>query len=150
MLKKPAAKIMLIIFSTILVKKSISAHVNFNDKTFDNARFVEVNSLPAVREHLTPKLYFDEPFSHSVTEPTLVRNNQNSGFKIFNLTIINSIILNFQAVSDNQVINKSYVDHFHQEKERSLRDDVLDFHEESSDMVKNNQDNSFSENKLTN
>ena len=32
-----------------------TAHVDFNDKTLDNLRFVKVNSMPAVREHLNPK-----------------------------------------------------------------------------------------------
>ena len=34
-----------------------NAHVDFNDKHFDIVRFVKVNSMPAVREHLTPKFY---------------------------------------------------------------------------------------------
>ena len=29
---------------------------DFSDENLDNIRFVEINSLPAVREHLTPKL----------------------------------------------------------------------------------------------
>ena len=36
-----------------------NAHVDFNDKNLDNVRFVKVNSMPAVREHLTPKCYVD-------------------------------------------------------------------------------------------
>ena len=32
-----------------------TAHVDFNDRNLDNVRFVEINSMPAVREHLTPK-----------------------------------------------------------------------------------------------
>ena len=35
------------------------AYVDFNDENLDNVRLVEVNSLPAVREHLTPNLYVD-------------------------------------------------------------------------------------------
>ena len=34
-----------------------TAHVDFNDKNLDNVRFVEVNSLPAVRERLTLKFF---------------------------------------------------------------------------------------------
>ena len=30
-------------------------HADFDDKKLDNVRFVKVNSMPAVREHLTPK-----------------------------------------------------------------------------------------------
>ena len=65
------------------------------------------------------------------------------------LTNINSITLNKQAENDNQVITKAYVDQFHQENERSRRDLGIDFYNESSDLVKNNQDNNFNDNKLT-
>ena len=57
------------------------AIADFNDEKFDNVRFVRVKSSPAVREHLTPKLYVEKVLSHSVIEPTLVRNNQELGFK---------------------------------------------------------------------
>ena len=36
-----------------------TAHVDFNDKNLHNVRFVEINSMPTVREHLTPKSYVD-------------------------------------------------------------------------------------------
>ena len=36
--------------------------VDFNDKNFNNVRFVKVNSMPAFREHLTPKFYVDQLF----------------------------------------------------------------------------------------
>ena len=32
-----------------------NAHVDFNHKNLDNVRFVEVNSLPNINQHLTPK-----------------------------------------------------------------------------------------------
>ena len=58
--------------------------------------------------------------------------------------------MNTQAINDNQVITKAYVDQFHQENERSRQDLGIDFYDESSDIVKNNQDNDFSDNILTN
>ena len=109
-----------------------------------------MNSLRAVGEHLTAKYYVDNAISNSVDEPTLVRNNQDNDFNNFNLTNINSIALKTQAVNDNQVITKAYVDQFHQEIERSRRYLSLDFYNESNDLVKNNQDNNFHANKLTN
>ena len=66
------------------------------------------------------------------------------------LTNINSITLNNQPINDNEVVTKSYVDQFHNDKERSRRDLGIDFYNESSDLVKNNQDNNFNDNKLTN
>ena len=61
---------------------------------------------------------------------------------------LNGFTLNTQAVNDNQVITEAYVDHFCQENERSRRDLGLDFYDESSDIVKNNQDNDLNDNKF--
>ena len=36
-----------------------TAHVDLNDKNLDKVRFVKVNGMPAVREHLTPTYYVD-------------------------------------------------------------------------------------------
>ena len=66
------------------------------------------------------------------------------------ITNINGTTLNKQAKNDNEVITKAYVDQFHQEKERSRRDLSIDFYNESSDLVKNNQDNNLNDKKLTN
>ena len=87
---------------------------------------------------------------NSIDEISLVRNNRDNDFGNYNLTNINSITLNKQAKNDNEVITKSYVDQFHQENERTRRDVGLDFYDESNDLVKNNQDNNFNDNKLTN
>ena len=64
----------------------------------------------------------------SINESSLVRNNQDNDFNNNNLTNINSITLNTQAVNDDQVITKAYVDQFHQENERSRRDLGIDFY----------------------
>ena len=86
----------------------------------------------------------------AIDEISLVKNNKDNDFGNHNLTNINSITLNTQAIDDNQVITKAYVDQFHQENERSRRDLGIDFYNESSDLVKNNQDNDLNDNKLTN
>ena len=121
-------------------------HIDLNDRNITNVRFLQVNQWPQIDSHLTPKLYVDTEIDQS----SLVRNNQDNDFNNNNLTNINSITLNNQAVNDNQVITKAYVDQFHQENERSRRDVGLDFYNESNDLVKNNQDNDFNDNKLTN
>ena len=87
---------------------------------------------------------------NSIDEPSLVRNNQDNDFGNYNLTNNNSITLNKQAENDDEVITKAYVDQFHQQNERSRRDVGLDFYDESSDLVKNNQANNFYDNKLLN
>ena len=117
-----------------------------NDRNITNARFIQVNQLPQIDSHLTAKLYVDTEIDQS----SLVRNNQDNDFGNYNLTNINSITLNKQAENDNEVITKAYVDQFHQENERSRRDVGLSFYNEEADLVKNNQDNDFNKNKITN
>ena len=72
-------------------------HVDFNYKNLDNCWFVNVNSLPAVSKHLTPKQYVDD----AINETTLVRICRNSNFdnnEIFNMLHIN---LNFDPTNYN-------------------------------------------------
>ena len=123
-----------------------TAHIDLNDRNITNARFIQVNQLPQIDSQLTAKLYVD----NAIDEVSLVRNNQDNDFNNDNLTNINSITLNTQAVNDIQVIATAYVDQFHQENERLRRDLGIDFYIESSDVVKNNQDNDLNDNKLTN
>ena len=113
---------------------------------WNKKKIVEANYQPAVIEHLTPKIYVD----NAIDEISLVGNNQNNDINNHNLTNINSITLNTQAVEYNQVITKAYVDHFHQDNERSRLDLRTDFYDDSSDLVKNNQDANFNKNKWTN
>ena len=77
----------------------------------------------------------------------MVRKKQVNDFYTHNLTNIDSFTLNTQAVNDNQVITKAYVDQFYQENEQSRRDIGLNFYNESSEIVKNNQDTDFNNNK---
>ena len=121
-------------------------HIDLNDRNITNARFIQVNQWPQMDSLLTAKIYVDTEIDQS----SLVRNNQDIDLNNNNLTSINSITLNTQAVNDNQVITKAYVDQFHQKKERSRRVLGIDFYIESSDIVKNNQDNDINDNKLTN
>ena len=122
------------------------AHIDLNDRNITNCRFLSVNQLPQIDSHLTAKLYVDT----EIDQPSLVRNNKDNDFGNYNLTNINSITSNKQAENDNEVITKAYVDQFHQENERSRRDVGLDFYNESNDLVKNNQDNDFNDNKIIN
>ena len=49
-----------------------NAHVDLNDENLDNGRFVKVNSMPAVREHLTPKYYVYNAISFWLDELSLL------------------------------------------------------------------------------
>ena len=117
-----------------------------NDRNITNARFIQVNQLPQIDSHLTAKLYVD----NAMDETSLVRNNKENDFSNNNLTNINRITLNKQAENDNEVITKANVDQFHQENEGSRQHLGINFYDESSDIVKNNQDNDLSDNKLVN
>ena len=121
-------------------------HIDLNDRNITNARFIQVNQWRQIDSHLTAKLIVD----NSIDEPSSVRNNHDNHFNIFDLTSINSITLNTQAVNDNQVLTKAYVDQLHQEIELSRRDLGLSFYDEEVDIVKNNQDNDFNDNKTIN
>ena len=116
-----------------------TAHVALNDKNLDNASFVKVNSLPAVREHLTPNFYVDEAFCYWLDELSLLRLDPNEYLK---LDEQDSIILNSTLTSPKTIIElptKSYVDSS-QEINKIRRDLSLVF---------NDQGNEFDINKIT-
>ena len=123
-----------------------TAQIDLNDRNITKASFLQGNQLPQSDIQLTAKLYDD----NAIDEISVVRNNRDNGYNNYNLTKVNSITFNKQPENDNEDITKAYVDQFHQENERSRRDVGLDFHDESSDLVKNNQDNDLKDKKLTN
>ena len=47
------------------------AHADFNVQNLEKFRSVKRNSLPAVREHVTPKSYVEFALSNSVDEPSM-------------------------------------------------------------------------------
>ena len=132
------------LFNDPSIKKN-NTHIDLNDRYITNARFIQVNQLSQIDSHLTAKLYVD----NAIDESSLARNFQDNDFGNYNLTNIKNITSNKPAENDNEVITKAYVDQFHQENERSRRDLGIDFYIESTDLVKNNQDNDFNDNKLT-
>ena len=74
-----------------------TAHIDLNERNIPNARFIQVNQCPQIDSHLTPKIYVD----NIIDESSLVRNTQDNDFNNYNLTNINSFILNSQALNDN-------------------------------------------------
>ena len=85
-----------------------------NDRKFTKARFIQLIQLPQIDSHLTGKLYLDK----AIDEPILVIKNQDNDFNNHNLTTINSITLNTQAVNDDHVITKAFLDEFLQENKK--------------------------------
>ena len=53
-------------------------------------------------------------------------------------------------MEDDNLVTLGYVKSLHQDNERSRRDVGLDFYDESSDLVKNNQTNDFNDNTILN
>ena len=105
-----------------------TAHVDLNDKNLDNVRFFKANSLPAVREHLTPKFYVDESISHYVKELSLLRLDSDEKLK---LDQQDSLVLNSTLTSPKTIIEmptKPYVENLHKinRKRRDLSSVVND------------------------
>ena len=59
-----------------------TAHVDFRDKNLDNVRFIKVNSMPPVGEHLTAKYYVDDAIYYSVDELSLLRLDPSEKLKL--------------------------------------------------------------------
>ena len=115
-------------------------HVDFNDKNLDKVGFAQVNSMPAVREQLTPKYYVDRAISYWLDEISLLRLDPDEKLK---LDEQDSITLNSSLMSPKTTIElptKSYVDSLHKIT-RNRRD---------LSSVFNDQDKEFDNNKLTN
>ena len=91
-----------------------NANVDFTDKKMVKIRFVGVNSLLAIREHLTPNLYVDE----SIDGPTLVRNIQNKFFNNRFLYNTTHISLYSQPNDDNHAATKSHIDSLSENERR--------------------------------
>ena len=53
-----------------------TAHIDLNDRTITNARFMHVNQPPQIDSLLTAKLYVD----NAIDESSLVRNNKDNDF----------------------------------------------------------------------
>ena len=83
-------------------------------------------------------------------EISLVSTNQDNEFNNHNLTIIKSITLKTEAVDDNHVGTKSYVDQFQNDIECDRRNLEISFYNEEVYLIKNVQDNDFNDNKSPN
>ena len=113
--------------------KKNTTQVDFNDKKLDNVRFGKFNSMPAVREHFTPKNYVDQAVFQYVNEPSFLRLEPDEKIK---LDEQDSIILSSTLTSLKAIIElptKSYVDSLH-ESNRSRRDISSVFNDQSNEF----------------
>ena len=133
------------LFNDLSIVKN-TEHIDFNGRNITNARFIQVNQLPQIDSHLTAKLNVD----NSIDETSLLRLDPNETLDLDNQ---DCITLNSTLTSPVKIIEiptKAYIDSLHDENERNRRDLGIDFYNESSDLVKNNQDNDFNDKKLIN
>ena len=85
-----------------------------------------------------------------INESSLLRLDPNETLDLNNQ---DSILFNSSKTSPITILEiptKAYIDSLHEENERSRRGLGIDFYNESSGLVKNNQDKDFNDNKLTN
>ena len=109
-----------------------TSHVDFNDKNLDNVRFVKVNSMPAVGEHLTAKYYVDKAISDGLDEQSLLRLN------IDEKLTQDTIILNSTLTAPKKIIElptKNYVDNKFNDPSIIKNTDHVDFNDKNLDNV---------------
>ena len=108
----------------------------------EELKIAEQDYLTSNSAYTSPRSIINIPIS----DQRLVRNNEDNNFNNFKLPNISSVSVNHQATEDKDLVTKAYVDSFYQENEQNRRDVGLDFFDESSDLVKNNQFNNFNNN----
>ena len=116
------------------------AHVDFNDKNLDNVRFVKVNSMPAVGEHLTAKYYVDNSISKAIDESSLLRLDPDEKMEK------DSIILNSTLTSPKTILEiptKNYVDNKFNDSSIIKNTDHVDFNNKILDNVHSIKINSY-------
>ena len=64
----------------ILIKNT--EHIDLNDRSITNARFIQVNQLPQIDSHLTAQLYVDNAVSDAIHETLKLDNNLDDIVKI--------------------------------------------------------------------
>ena len=117
-----------------------TAPVDFNDKSLDIVRFVKVNSMPAVGEHLTAKYYVDNAISNRVNEQSLL------GLDIDEKLTQDTIILNSTLTTPKTIIEsptKNYVDNKFNDPSIIENTDHVNFNDKILDNVHSIKVNSY-------
>ena len=98
----------------------------------DSIIFNSTSTSPKTITEIAIKSYEDDVVDKTI----LFRIFRDKDFNKDNLTNINRITLITQAVNDNHINTKAYVNQFDNDNERPRRDLGLDFYDESSDLIK--------------
>ena len=118
-------------------KSKNTAHVDFHDQNLDSARCEKVNSMPAVRGHLTAEYYVDEAISNSVDESSLFWLDLDEKLK---LDQQDSIFLSYTLISPKtmkETPTKTYVVSL-SGNDRKGRDLLKIFMDKDKEFDKNN------------
>ena len=107
-------------------------HVVFNDKNLDNVRFIKINSIPAVGEHLTAKYYVDKAISNAKDEPSLLRLDPDEKMKQ-DPTIPNSSLTSPKTAIE--LSTKNYVDSKYNDPSIIKNTDHVDFNDKNLDNI---------------
>ena len=107
-------------------------HVDFNDKNFDNVGWVKSNKWPAIEEHLTLKLYFDNVIKDIISyvaglheinrnrrDLTSVFNDEDNEFDNNKITNLDSVSVNTEYLDDE--LDRKTVLRFNQTLENYLK-----------------------------
>ena len=97
-------------------------HVDFKAKSLDNVGWIKVNKMPAVEEHLTPKLYVDNAIHNIISfvdglneinrnrrDLSSVFNDQDNEFDNKKVTNLDSVTVNRNPSLDIESANKKYI-----------------------------------------
>ena len=114
-------------------------HVDFNDENLDIFFIGEVNSIPAVGEHLTTNWYFDQTVFKNVDELSLLRLDPDEKLKLDeqDFKFINPFLTSPKTIVETPT--KTYVESL-SEKDRNWLDMSILFRD---------QDSEFDDNKFT-
>ena len=127
------------------------------DESIDNATLLRLNhneklNIPN-QDYITLNSAFTSPdtiIHIPIKNQHLVRNNQDNNFNNYKLTNISSVSVTHEAIEDENLVTLGYVKSLHEDNERNRRDIGLSFYDENSELVKNNQNNDFNNNKIIN
>ena len=109
-----------------------TAHVDFNDKNLDNVRFVKVNSMPAVGEHLTAKYYVDNAISKAIDESSLLRFDPDEKLEQDSIILISTLT---SPKTKLEIPTKNYVDSKLNDPSIIKNTDHVDFNDKILDNV---------------
>ena len=117
-----------------------NAHIDFTDRIFTNARFIQVNQLPQIHSHLTAKLNVDQAISNGVDKSSLLRIDSDEKLKKDFITL-NSTLTSPKI--RNELPTKKYVVKKFNDPSIIKNTDHIDFNDKNLDNVSSFKVNTY-------